>query len=66
MKLKCTIGTQGLSDGRTYHEGDEYELNDEATAKVLIALGYAVEIKTESIKAAEPTKIVKRKITRGR
>ncbi|MHC1623458.1 MAG: hypothetical protein ACXQTR_02565 [Candidatus Methanospirareceae archaeon] len=47
MKLKCTIGTQGFSDGRIYHEGDEYELDDEVRAKMLIESGYAIEITTK-------------------
>lgn len=60
MKLKCTIGTQSLSDGRTYQEGDEYELDD-VTAKTLIRLGYAIELKTESVKAVEPIRQKKHK-----
>jgi len=49
MKLKCTIGTQNLSDGRIYKEGDEYELDDEATARMLIGFGYAIEIKLPEV-----------------
>lgn len=49
MKLKCTIGTQNLSDGRIYKEGDEYELDDQATAQMLIGFGYAIEIKPPEV-----------------
>jgi hypothetical protein len=40
MKLVCTIGTQGLPDGRRIPRGDVYEVDDE-TASTLIAAGYA-------------------------
>ena len=40
MKLECTIGTQGLSDGRIFSRGDVYETDDD-TASVLVAAGYA-------------------------
>jgi len=52
-----------LSDGRIYQRGDIYELDDDATAKMLIESGYAVEIK-EPIKAIEPAKPAKHKRTR--
>ena len=45
MKLRCTIGTQKLRDGRRYGRGDEYEVDDK-TAKILISQGYAKELPT--------------------
>ncbi|NIA11293.1 MAG: hypothetical protein GWP10_16605 [Nitrospiraceae bacterium] len=41
-KLVCTIGTQGLSDGRRIHRGEVYEVDDEI-ASTLIAARYAKE-----------------------
>lgn len=56
MKLECTIGTQGLSDGRRLHRGDVYEVDDEA-ASTLVDAGYAkvfVEPIVESSSIVEP------------
>ena len=40
MKLVCTIGTQGLSDGRRFSRGEVYEVDDD-TASTLISARYA-------------------------
>lgn len=40
MKLECTIGTQGMSDGRTFSRGDVYEVDDNV-ASALVATGNA-------------------------
>ena len=42
MNVLCTIGSQGLSDGRRFFRGDVYEVDDE-TASTLILNGYAEE-----------------------
>ena len=42
MKLVCTIGTQGFSDGRRIHRGDVYEVDDD-TASTALAAGYATK-----------------------
>jgi len=63
MKLKCTIGSQSFSDGRVYKEGDEYELDDETTARTLIGLGYAIEIKP--LEVVEPVVETMKRKTQG-
>jgi len=40
MEVLCTIGSQGLSDGRRFFRGDVYEVDDEI-ASTLILNGYA-------------------------
>ena len=56
MKLVCTIGTQGLSDGRRFYRGDVYEVDDE-TASTAVKYGYAtvyVEPEEEPVVPTEP------------
>lgn len=48
MKVVCTIGSQGLSDGRRFSRGDVYEVDDE-TASTLILNGYAEECVIEEV-----------------
>lgn len=50
MKVVCTIGSQGLSDGRRFSRGDVYEVDDE-TASTLILNGYAEERVIEDVVA---------------
>ena len=60
MKLVCTIGTQGLSDGRVFQRGDVYEVDDE-TASTALASGYAtkyVEPVVEKPKVVEKPVVV--------
>lgn len=42
MKLVCTIGTQGLPDGRLIQRGEVYEVDDE-TASTAISQRYATK-----------------------
>jgi len=46
MKLVCTIGTQGLSDGRMVSRGEVYEVDDEL-ASTLVESGYAQSVETD-------------------
>ena len=48
MKVVCTIGSQGLSDGRRFVRGDVYEVDDEI-ASTLILNGYAEECVIEEV-----------------
>lgn len=60
MKLVCTIGTQGLPDGRRIHRGEVYEVDDE-TASTLIDARYAtkyVEPVAEVAKSVEDAPVV--------
>ena len=60
MKVVCTIGSQGLSDGRRFVRGDVYEVDDE-TASALILNGYAEECVIEEFVADDnigPEKVV--------
>ena len=60
MKLECTIGTQGLPDGRRIRRGDVYEVDDE-TASTLIDARYAkvfVEPVAETPAIVEPEAVV--------
>lgn len=51
--LVCTIGSQGFADGRRFHRGDVYEVDDEI-ASTLVEAGYA-----QVAKADVPTPPVK-------
>lgn len=67
MKLVCTIGSQGLSDGRRFSRGDVYEVDDEI-ASTLVEAGYAQVAETdvptppvkdpEVVKTSEKPKVV--------
>jgi len=56
MKLVCTIGTQGLSDGRRIHRGEVYEVDDE-TASTALASGYATKYVEPVVAEPEVVKV---------
>jgi len=69
MKLVCTIGTQGLSDGRRILRGEMYEVDDD-TASTLIAHRYAEVVVDDnadaaSVAAAVPEVVVDDSSTTG-
>lgn len=53
MKVVCTIGSQGLSDGRRFVRGDVYEVDDETASTLILNRNAEEYVATEEVVVEE-------------